>query len=481
MKNRFKIFFSLLLILFFIGFLYISQNLRNQEGLFKEVKKAIPNNIKFFLLDTIFIHKKQEYHLEKINNLETENTILKNLLVKRNFELSQVPLVFGEIPLKKIDKDIGFNFENSHLFLEKFKTLYLNVCKHEHCKAGSAYIESFDKKLFIASANGIFGYSDLENFSDKNFSMKVIKSNITDLIKYDLFYKDSQFGIKDLLIHNNKLYISLSYELSDHCFNTSILFADLNLKKLEFEEFFVPETCIGFEFVNFNPHHSGGRLFPYSNEKIFFSSGEYKKMIYAQDSKNVFGKIVLIDINSRKHEIISMGHRNPQGLYYDSDNNIIFSTDHGPQGGDEINFADLNQKKIHNFGWPISSYGVHYGGDPNNILYEEAPLHKSHKEYGFNEPLKYFDDGIGISQVVVVPKKFNNLEKKQIFVASMGNDLSEGDLSLHHLILNNDFSIFEHRVIPINERIRDLIYVEELNKFFLFLESTGSIGVIDNR
>ena len=32
-----------------------------------------------------------------------------------------------------------------------------------------------------------------------------------------------------------------------------------------------------------------------------------------------------------------MGHRNPQGLFYDSENDILFSTEHGPQGGDEIN------------------------------------------------------------------------------------------------------------------------------------------------
>ena len=39
-----------------------------------------------------------------------------------------------------------------------------------------------------------------------------------------------------------------------------------------------------------------------------------------------------------------MGHRNPQGLYYHSNLNYLFSTEHGPNGGDEINLLNLNKK-----------------------------------------------------------------------------------------------------------------------------------------
>ena len=35
-----------------------------------------------------------------------------------------------------------------------------------------------------------------------------------------------------------------------------------------------------------------------------------------------------------------MGHRNPQGLYYHSNLNYLFSTEHGPNGGDEINLLN---------------------------------------------------------------------------------------------------------------------------------------------
>ena len=47
----------------------------------------------------------------------------------------------------------------------------------------------------------------------------------------------------------------------------------------------------------------------------------------------------LIFYYEKKHKILSIGHRNQQGLFYDKENDIIFSTDHGPLGGHEI---DLN-------------------------------------------------------------------------------------------------------------------------------------------
>ena len=53
-----------------------------------------------------------------------------------------------------------------------------------------------------------------------------------------------------------------------------------------------------------------------------------------------------------------------------------------------------------------------------------------------------------------------------------------GDLSIHQIILNPDLTIAEHNIMPIGERVRDIIYVKELNRILLFLESTGSIGIL---
>ena len=102
--------------------------------------------------------------------------------------------------------------------------------------------------------------------------------------------------------------------------------------------------------------------------------------------------------------MISKGHRNPQGLFYDKMNKFILSTEHGPYGGDEINMIMLNHKGLQNFGWPIASYGEHYT-DPKKVKIKKYPLLKSHRDHGFIEPLKYFVPSIGISEIVKIGEK----------------------------------------------------------------------------
>ena len=57
-------------------------------------------------------------------------------------------------------------------------------------------------------------------------------------------------------------------------------------------------------------------------------------------------------------EIYSYGHRNVQGLVFDADNNRLWSHEHGPRGGDEINLVRAG----HNYGWPLLTGGVDYNG-----------------------------------------------------------------------------------------------------------------------
>ena len=70
----------------------------------------------------------------------------------------------------------------------------------------------------------------------------------------------------------------------------------------------------------------------------------FRYIILAQDKSRDVGKLVSINLDTNEKKIISMGHRNPQGLYYHSNLNYLFSTEHGPNGGDEINLLNLNKK-----------------------------------------------------------------------------------------------------------------------------------------
>ncbi|MGH9889114.1 MAG: PQQ-dependent sugar dehydrogenase, partial [bacterium] len=59
---------------------------------------------------------------------------------------------------------------------------------------------------------------------------------------------------------------------------------------------------------------------------------------------------------SKPSTIWSYGHRNPQGLYYDSLKRTLYATEHGPLGGDELNMVVAGG----NYGWPLFSYGLNY-------------------------------------------------------------------------------------------------------------------------
>jgi len=69
-----------------------------------------------------------------------------------------------------------------------------------------------------------------------------------------------------------------------------------------------------------------------------------------------YGKTILIHLDDGTSEIYSLGHRNPQGLYVTPEG-AIWSTEHGPQGGDELNLIVRGA----NYGWPLVTYGTDYG------------------------------------------------------------------------------------------------------------------------
>ena len=234
------------------------------------------------------------------------------------------------------------------------------------------------------------------------------------------------------------------------------------------------QNKIDGDFRKFSTGQAGGRMIKFDNDHIFLSIGDFFNRYLAQEENNVNGQVIKINLNTSNYETISMGHRNPQGLYYDEVKNFILETEHGPQGGDEINLIKIKNSdldEIQNFGWPIVSAGEHYGGktEANEEKYKKYPLYKSHSEYGFIEPLKSFVPSIAISQII-------KIDDNKYVVGSMGKKRDEHK-SLYFFELNSENKIQNLEQIKIGERIRDLTIKD--NKLFLFLENTASIGMID--
>jgi glucose/arabinose dehydrogenase len=131
-------------------------------------------------------------------------------------------------------------------------------------------------------------------------------------------------------------------------------------------------------------------------------------------------------------------------------------------------------KQIKNFGWPISSYGEHYYKNYSEEILEQAPLNNSHKNYGFEEPIKYFVPSIGISEIVPLDKN-----DSEFFIGAMGSEVIEKDLGLHYILLDkNKNEVINHKYVLLNERVRDMTVSNDRKTIILFLETSGSLAII---
>lgn len=342
-----------------------------------------------------------------------------------------------------------------------------------------AYLESYNKNIFLVTGTGLISYADSNNFFEKKkIKFENIPSNIKNIINYEEFYIDSKYGTKGFLIDEDYFYLSFVNEIKDECFTISIIKAKLNLDYLNFSFLLNTNQCVkkDNDYGEFQPIQSGGIVKNFDNENLILTTGEFRYRDHAQNDSSIFGKVLLIDKSSGDYKIISKGHRNSQGLYYDHESRTIVATEHGPYGGDEINIIK-NSNFIPNFGWPISSYGEHYPRNSSKEFYDKAPLYKSHLKFGFVEPIKVFVPSIGITQIV---KNENITDKNMYFFASMGYEDRENSLSIHEIVFNEYYTkITDEDKIKINNRVRDLVFVKEKNILLGFLEKKGSIIVID--
>jgi len=452
MFKKFIVKISLVLIIIITGGYFFTSFIIGKEK-FINLKLLISYEQRQLLKKYIFPYKMISEQQQKILDLN-----------KRIFEL------------RKKERGTDISTVESYVNLSNNKTLkkyqltsgfYVGINKDF---PGTGYIDFYQNNLVVLSARGILAFKENLDNNEKNF--KQIKNNINEFIGVNQFVQKRWFSVKDLFIFNKKIFISYTEEFKKDCWNTSVIYGDMNYDYIKFKKLFSPKECVPKNNIDneYEPTQSGGRITYFDDEHILFSIGEYRNRYLAQDNQSVNGKVIKINIENSNYEIISMGHRNPQGLYFDKENNFILETEHGPMGGDEINLIEvdkINKNKIQNYGWAISSAGEHYckkRGDCSKNLYTKYPLYKSHSEHGFIEPLKSFVPSIAISEIV-------KIKQNKYIVSSMK------DRSLYFFELNEQKQIINLKRVEVFERVRDLGFNN--NKLYLFLEDTASIGVIN--
>ncbi|MDC1184839.1 PQQ-dependent sugar dehydrogenase, partial [Alphaproteobacteria bacterium] len=327
-------------------------------------------------------------------------------------------------------------------------------------------IELYEDKLFLINMFGVIKYSHnkLQSAYDLNtFDFNNVDTNVLDFIKNG--------RVLDSFLLDKKFYIS--YYFGEECQQLGVASADINTEILVFEPLITFEEC-----------HSqtstigAGRIQSYSMEEekglLFTTSmnnkNDKKANNKAQDDKSIFGKILFINLESKKYKIFAKGFRNPQGLFVKND--LILTSEHGPRGGDEINKIVLNQ----NYGWPISSYGEPYGvgyRDRNDDYLIKNFYEKNHFKFGFVEPLYSFVPSIGPSELIEVPNSFHPKWQNNFLLSSLSGH------SLFRLKFDNNFDkILFSEKIYIGYRVRDLKYDSLNNVLLLAMENFGQIGVL---
>ena len=200
--------------------------------------------------------------------------------------------------------------------------------------------------------------------------------------------------------------------------------------------------------------HYGSRIAFDGNGHVFFSIGDRGNRPNAQNLTNHAGAILRLNLdgsipddnpfigkNNVLPEIWSYGHRNPQGLFYDKKTAHLWSIEHGPRGGDEINLILAGK----NYGWPVISYGMEYWGP---VKVGEG----THKK-GMQQPIKVYIPSIAPGSLLLYSGK--------AFPQWRGN-LFSGALKLTHLnriVINSHMKVIdEERLLKdLNERIRCVV------------------------
>jgi glucose/arabinose dehydrogenase len=203
--------------------------------------------------------------------------------------------------------------------------------------------------------------------------------------------------------------------------------------------------CILPPYVLFE---SGGRIEENNDGDILLSIGTMGRDDQVVKQNSDFGKIIKIS-SGTVHEI-ARGFRNPQGLFIDLESNRLYSTDHGPRGGDELNIVEEGG----NYGWPFETYGFPYDEDT-----EHEPFSKGAITYGrhdrFKKPLFAFVPDIAIGQIAKIPIESYEFPNwiGDFLVAAMH------DRSLYRIRIEDNRVVY---VEPIKlSRIRDFIIASD--------------------
>jgi hypothetical protein len=390
----------------------------------------------------------------------------KRAFLKHKFLTSLPPHVKTAIQVinipervKHFENDYNVNFLPNTQFINlNYKEINLGFDSSEGLI--NSYAEEEMKASFKIDVFEDFIYAVDNKANIKKFKLILNQGTIEPTEYKNIFTNlKNVFSVLDILINDKILYLSYLIQTPE-CEYLKISKSKIGIIPLDFETIYQPEFCFdGLQAANlqfYNHNNKEGLL-------ISTSAVHTKEQNSAQDPLSIEGKILFLDLNNNVSNIFSSGHRSPQGLLVLND--TILSTEHGPNGGDEINKIEYKG----NYGWPISSYGEPYKDSLKPVLI------KDHKKNNFVEPIYSFLPSIGISEIINLPNTFSQHWQNNFIISSLNNK------SVFRIKFDEEYSkvIYSERIF-IGKRIRDIKYYNKLNIILLAQQFDSTLGILSN-
>lgn len=199
-------------------------------------------------------------------------------------------------------------------------------------------------------------------------------------------------------------------------------------------------------------NHFGSRIAIARDGSLFITTGDrYSEKDKAQSLETHLGKVIHINVDgsipkdnpfvsnaTARQEIWSYGHRNLQGAAIHPVSGKLWTHEHGPRGGDEINVPLAGK----NYGWPVIGFGIDYSG---------LRLHDSTAKTGMEQPIHYWLPSIAPSGMAFYTADRFPQWKNSLFVGALAGQ------HLARLTLDGERVVAEERLLlDVKARIRDV-------------------------
>ena len=399
------------------------------QGIVKQQFELLKSPLFYLIIISSFLAFSFDYNEGEINTSENYSKLCANCHGDQTEDFRQRQWVYGN-STNQIFETIKFGYPDEGM------PGYSDVLSDQEITQLAAFLLEESKKDKIVKKNAYLESSAIIKSEDLSFRVETVVDDldipwglaflpngdmlITEITGRLSRYRDGeslqeiknvpavvdrgQGGLLDIEVHPNfdqNQFIYMSYSKAE---SKSSRKATTVVERSRLVDDALVDREIIFEALPYETtrHHYGSRLEFDKDGYLFFSVGDRgRRDKNPQALDNHCGKIHRIHDDGSIPEdnpfvntpgalksIYSYGHRNPQGVVIDPATGTIWSNEHGPRGGDEVNIVEKGK----NYGWPVISYGINYSGTKFTDI--------THKE-GMEQPEHYWDPSIGVCGMAI--------------------------------------------------------------------------------